>query len=50
MVFRLIKEYGLSYAQVKEVMDISQNTIETHMKLALKKLKMIVDSYYNSSK
>src|SRR5690606_39738893 len=30
MVFRLVKEYGLSYIQVGEVMNISQNTIETH--------------------
>ncbi|HMR83085.1 MAG TPA: sigma-70 family RNA polymerase sigma factor, partial [Niabella sp.] len=45
MVFRLVKEYGLSYAQVSAVMDISQNTIETHMKLALKKLKAVLDSY-----
>lgn len=50
MVFRLIKEYGLSYAQVKDVMEISQNTIETHMRLALKKLKMVIDGYNNSTK
>lgn len=50
MVFRLIKEYGLSYAQVKEVMDISQNTIETHMKLALRKLKLVIDRYQNPQK
>lgn len=50
MVFRLIKEYGLTYTQVKEVMDISQNTIETHMKLALRKLKMVIDAYQNPAK
>ena len=44
-VFRLVKEYGLSYAQVGEIMSISQNTMETHMRLALKKLKTVVDNY-----
>lgn len=50
MVFRLIKEYGLSYSQVSAIMNISQNTVETHMKLALKKLKAVLDSYRAAEK
>ncbi|MFT4095069.1 MAG: RNA polymerase sigma-70 factor [Niabella sp.] len=50
MVFRLVKEYGLSYRQISEVMEISQNTIETHMRLALKKLKQVIDSYLTAGK
>lgn len=49
-VFRLVKEHGLSYAQVGAVMDISQNTIETHMRLALKRIKLVLDRYRPSEK
>ena len=40
MVFRLIKEEGLSYKEVSKVLEISQNTIETHMRIALRKIRM----------
>lgn len=40
MVFRLIKEEGLSYKEVAKVLEISQNTIETHMRIALRKIRM----------
>lgn len=49
-VFRLVKEHGLSYAQVSEVMEIYQNTIETHMRLALKRIKLALDGYRQSEK
>jgi len=45
LVFKLVKEYGLTYNQVQQVMDISQNTIETHMRIALKKLKEAIAQY-----
>ncbi|MEE6187937.1 ECF RNA polymerase sigma factor RpoE [Mycovorax composti] len=50
LVFRLVKEYGLTYNQVSEVMQISQNTIETHMRHALKKIKHALDKYQNIDK
>ena len=40
LVFRLIKEEGLSYKEVSKVLEISQNTIETHMRIALRKIRM----------
>ena len=40
MVFRLSKEEGLSYKEVSKVLEISQNTIETHMRIALRKIRM----------
>jgi len=46
IVFKLVKEYGLSYRQTSEIMEISQNTLETHMRLALKKLRTVLDNYY----
>jgi RNA polymerase sigma-70 factor (family 1) len=45
MVFRLIREEGLNYKQVQQVMDISQNTIETHMRIALKKIRTQLEAY-----
>ncbi|MGJ7032463.1 sigma-70 family RNA polymerase sigma factor [Niabella hirudinis] len=44
-VFRLIKEEGLSYQETGAVLGLSQNTLETHMRLALKKLKVALDGY-----
>ena len=40
LVFRLIKEEGLSYKEVSKVLEISQNTIETHMRIALRKIRL----------
>lgn len=35
MVFKLIREDGLTYKQVAEIMDISNRTVEVHLKLAI---------------
>ena len=45
MVFRLIKEEGLSYKEVAKVLEISQNTIETHMRIALRKIRMDLQNF-----
>jgi RNA polymerase sigma-70 factor (ECF subfamily) len=45
MVFRLIKEEGLSYKEVSKVLEISQNTIETHMRIALRKIRMNLQQF-----
>lgn len=45
LVYRLIKEQGLSYRQVTAILEISQNTIETHMRLALKRLRSSLSDY-----
>ena len=45
MVFKLIKEEGFSYKKVSGILEISQNTIETHMRIALKRIKVSLDSY-----
>jgi RNA polymerase sigma-70 factor (ECF subfamily) len=50
MVFRLIKENGMSYKQVIDVLEVSQNTIETQMRIALKKIKEQLNSYMNEQK
>lgn len=45
MVFRLIKEEGFSYKKVSGILEISQNTIETHMRIALKKIRLALSHY-----
>lgn len=50
MIFRLIKENGMSHKQVMEVLEISQNTIETQMRIALKKVREQLNSYMYEQK
>lgn len=45
MVFKLIKEEGFSYKKVSGILEISQNTIETHMRIALKKIRVTLSQY-----
>lgn len=45
LVFRLIKEEGLSYKEVSTVLEITQNTIETHMRIALRKIRMDLQNF-----
>lgn len=45
MIFRLIKENGLSHKQVMDILNVSQNTIETQMRIALKKIREQLNSY-----
>jgi RNA polymerase sigma-70 factor (ECF subfamily) len=45
MVFKLIKEEGFSYKKVSGILEISQNTIETHMRIALKRIKVSLNNY-----
>lgn len=50
LVFRLVKEQGLAYKQVTQVLGISLNTAETHMRLALKKIRTALDAYLMEKK
>nr|WP_236065649.1 RNA polymerase sigma-70 factor [Niastella soli] len=50
LVFRLVKEQGLAYKQVTEVLGISLNTAETHMRLALKKIRTALDAFLADKK
>lgn len=50
LVYRLIKEQGLAYKQVTEVLGISLNTAETHMRLALKKIRAALNAYLAEEK
>ena len=50
LVYRLIKEEELSYKEAGAVLELSQNTLETHMRLALKKLRRTLDAYLMKKK
>ena len=45
MVFRLIREEGFSYRQVAQLMEISERTVEVHLKLAVKALREGVEKF-----
>jgi RNA polymerase sigma-70 factor (family 1) len=50
LVFRLIREEGFSYKEVCTILQVSQNTIETHMRIALKKMQLALDHYLTEKK
>ena len=46
LIFKLVKEEGLQYREVAELLNLSVKTIENQMTLALKKLGQLPDSIY----
>ncbi|NIG57235.1 RNA polymerase sigma factor [Chitinophaga sp. Cy-1792] len=50
LVFRLAKEEGFSYKRIGAVLDISQNTIESHMRTALKRIRLHLQQYLAGEK
>lgn len=49
IIFRLIREDGLSYKQVSELLEISEKTISSQMMIATKKIRNIIDVYYQKN-
>ena len=47
-VFRLVREEGLSYKEVGEVLDLSAQTVANHMSLAMADLRTALRPYLNS--
>ncbi len=45
MVYKLVKDENLKYAEVSKLLDISQRTVNVHMTLALKEIKEVVNAY-----
>jgi RNA polymerase sigma-70 factor (ECF subfamily) len=46
LVFKLVKEDGLSYKQVASILDLSVKTVDSQLCLALKKLAAILQPIY----
>lgn len=47
LVYKLIKDDGLSYKQVAALLDISVRTVEVQLRFAVRHIKIIVDDYLN---
>jgi len=45
LIYRLIREEGLSHKEVIATLEVSQNTIETQMRIALKKIRQSLVEY-----
>ncbi len=50
VIFRMVREDGLSYKQVAALLEISPKTIENQMNTALKRLRLIIGNYYKGTK
>ncbi|WP_245957612.1 MULTISPECIES: RNA polymerase sigma-70 factor [Chitinophaga] len=50
MIFKLIREDGLKYKEVAQILDISVNTIDVHMAQALKKISEVINLNFTQSK
>lgn len=45
MVYKLIKDEGLKYKEVADLLDISIKTVENHLDLAVKEIRAVVENY-----
>ncbi len=45
MVYKLIKDEGLKYKEVAQLMDISVRTVENHLDAAVKNVKQAIEAY-----
>ena len=48
-IFRMIREDGLKYKEVAEILNISPRTVETQLFRAIKKIRMELERSYSSS-
>jgi RNA polymerase sigma-70 factor (family 1) len=48
MIFKLIREDGLRYKEVAEILNISVNTIDTQMAIAVKRIATAVHKHFES--
>jgi len=50
LVFKLVKEDGMKYKEVAEILNISPRTVQTHLFRAMKKLSVILSEHRLSTK
>lgn len=50
MVFQLIKDEDMSYREVAELMDISERTVEVHLRLAMRDLREALEAYMDQNR
>ncbi|MFT3903796.1 MAG: sigma-70 family RNA polymerase sigma factor [Niabella sp.] len=49
LVFRLVKDEGLSYKEVQSVLGVTNNTIKTHIRIALKRIRTALEDFMNEA-
>jgi RNA polymerase sigma-70 factor (ECF subfamily) len=49
LVFRLVKDDGLSYKEVANLLDISDRTVEVHLRIAIAYLKSVIEKYLDQN-
>ena len=47
MVFKLVKDEGLSYKEAAAILDLSDRTIEVHLKLAIQDLRKLLQVFFD---
>jgi RNA polymerase sigma-70 factor (family 1) len=50
LVFKMVKDENMSYKEVGEILEISERTVEVHLKLAIKDLRKALSYYYDENK
>ncbi len=45
MIFRMVREEGMRYQEVAQLLDIAPKTVENQMRIALHKLKVVLEEY-----
>jgi RNA polymerase sigma-70 factor (family 1) len=50
MVYKMVKDEGMTYKQAGDLLDISERTVEVHIKLAIKELREVIGRYLSDRK
>lgn len=50
LVTKMVKDEGMSYKEVAEILELSVRTVEVHLKLAMQDLRKVLQSFYDEHK
>ena len=50
LAFKMVKDEGMSYREVASILEISERTVEVHLKLAIQNLREVLESFYDEHK